>query len=207
MARLHDRTCALCRRETKKLFLKGEKCDSQKCPVSKRPYPPGAHGLSRRSRPSDYAMALREKQRVKRIYGILEKQFRNYFKKADRKQGITGEILLQLLEMRLDVIVYRMGFADSLRQSRQLVNHGHFTVNGKKVDIPSYQVKIKDKIEVKAKSKESIFFENIKSSKIDAVSWVMSDLKNLKGEVLNIPMREDLDPGIEEQLIVELYSK
>lgn len=207
MARLYDKTCVLCRREMRKLFLKGEKCDTQKCPVQKRPYPPGHHGLSRRSKPSDYSFALREKQKVKRIYGILEKQFRNYFEKADSKQGVTGEILLQLLEMRLDVIVYRMGFADSLRQARQLVGHGHFTVNGKKVNIPSYQVRVKDKIEVKETKKKDEYFETVKKRKLDVVDWVKVDMAKLSGEVQAVPTREELDPEIKEQLIVELYSK
>lgn len=207
MARITNETCKLCRREGRKLFLKGEKCNSPKCPVAKRAYPPGMHGLSRRSKPSDYSFALREKQKVKRIYGILERQFRNYFEKADRKEGVTGEILLQFLEMRFDNIVYRMGFADSLRLARQLVNHGHITVNGRKVDIASYQTKPKDKIEVSAASQKDNYFQGIKEKKKDAAGWLKSDLASLKGEVLGIPTRSDLDPDIQEQLIVELYSK
>lgn len=207
MARITTDTCTLCRRERRKLFLKGDKCDSQKCPVSKRAYPPGHHGLSRKGKPSDYATALREKQKVKRIYGVLERQFRNYFEKAERKQGVTGEILLKMLEMRLDTIVCRMGFAKSIKQARQLVNHGHFQVNGKKVNIPSYQVKIKDKIEVREKNKKEKYFEEIKKQKVETPEWVKSDIKDLRGEVLAAPERANLDPDIREQLIVELYSK
>lgn len=207
MARITVDTCTICRREGRKLFLKGERCESQKCAFVKRAYGPGQHGLRRKGKPSDYAIALREKQKVKRTYGVLEKQFRNYFKKADRKQGITGEILLQMLEMRLDSLVHRMGFADSRRQARQIVGHGHLLVNGKKVNIASYQAKVKDTIEVSEKSKNSPYFENILNKKIDTAVWVRTDFKNLKGEVLDVPAREDLDPDIKEQLIVELYKK
>ena len=201
--------CRQCRREGEKLFLKGEKCYSQKCPIIRRTYAPGVHGLaSARKKMSDYGIQLRAKQKVKRIYGILEEQFRNYYKKAESKQGRTGEILLQLLEMRFDNIVYRMGFASSRRLARQLIKHGHFKVNGKKVDIPSFELKPGDKIEVK-KSKQSnnYFKEIIKRKTGEESSWLLVDLASLKGEVKGIPIREDLDPNINEQLIVELYSK
>ncbi|PIZ00619.1 30S ribosomal protein S4 [bacterium (Candidatus Howlettbacteria) CG_4_10_14_0_8_um_filter_40_9] len=207
MAKITNETCKLCRRERVKLFLKGERCLSPKCAVAKRPYPPGAHGQSRRSKLSDYAVSLREKQKVKRIYGVLEKQFRNYFEKADKKEGVTGEILLQYLEMRFDTIVKNMNFADSQRQARQIIGHGHFLINGKKVNISSYQMKPGDKVEVSEKSKKEMYFKELQSLKKDAVSWVSSDLAHLKGEVLGVPKRADLDPEIQEQLIVELYSK
>lgn len=209
MAKITADTCVLCRREGKKLFLKGEKCLGQKCPVAKRAYPPGIHGLSRRSKPSDYAIAFREKQKVKRVYGVLEKQFRNYFKKADRREGVTGEILLQLLEMRLDNIVYKMGFAVSLRQARQLVGHGMFLVNGKKVNIPSYQVKPGEKIEVRQEDRKNKYFSEVlkETPGREASPWLSVQLDKLQGEVIKVPEREDLDPEINEQLIVELYSK
>lgn len=209
MAKITKDQCVLCRREMKKLFLKGEKCLGPKCPVSKRPYVPGVHGLSRRSKPSDYAISFREKQKVKRIYGVLEKQFRNYFKKADKKEGVTGEILLQLLEMRLDNIVYRMGFAVSLRQARQLVGHGMFLVNGKKVNIPSYNAKVGDTVEVRDSDKKNKYFTEIlpNQGEREVSPWLKVDIKKLKGEILAVPQREELDQEIKEQLIVELYSK
>lgn len=201
--------CRQCRREGEKLFLKGERCYTQKCAVFRRSYAPGIHGLaSARKKTSDYGVQLRAKQKVKRIYGVLEKQFRNYYEKADSKQGLTGEVLLQLLEMRLDNVVYRMGFASSRRLAKQIVGHGHFTVNAKKVDVPSYSVKVGDKIEVKKSSqKNSYFTEIVKKKPGEEVSWVLADLSKLKGEVKSLPEREDIDPNINEQLIVELYSK
>lgn len=211
MARILTAKCRQCRREGVKLMLKGEKCEGPKCTLIKHNYAPGQHGLSRRrGKPSDYSFQLREKQKVKRTYGILEKQFRNYFEKADRKQGVTGEILLQLLETRLDNVVYRLGFAPSRSMSRQLVNHDHFTVNGKKVNIPSYQVRIGDKIEFIKESTTSTFYKEILPNlvaKASAPSWLKLDVKKISGEVLSFPIRSELDPEINEQLIVELYSK
>ena len=208
MAKIKEQ-CRQCRREGEKLFLKGDKCYSQKCPVVRRTYAPGMHGLSSaRRKISNYGTQLRAKQKVKRIYGVLEEQFRNYYKKAEKKHGLTGEVLLQLLEMRFDNIVYRMGFASSRRLARQLIKHGHFTVNGRKVDIPSYEVKPGDKIEVKKSKQTNNYFQELaKKKEVQEASWLLVDPAKLKGEVKGIPLREDLDPNINEQLIVELYSK
>lgn len=211
MARMLEPSCKQCRREGVKLFLKGEKCLGAKCTMIKRNYAPGQHGLSRRrGKPSDYSLQLREKQKVKRIYGILETQFSNYFKRADKKEGVTGEILLQLIEMRLDNIVYRLGFAPSRKQARQLVKHDHFFVNGKKVNIPSYSLKAKDIITIRPESSKNAYFstqasEYLKNAQPPA--WLRLDSKKQLGEVLSIPLREELDPEINEQYIVELYSK
>jgi small subunit ribosomal protein S4 len=201
--------CRQCRREGDKLFLKGERCNSQKCSFFRRSYAPGIHGLSSgRRKSSDYGVQLREKQKVKRIYGILEKQFRNYYEKSETKKGLTGEVLLKTLEMRLDNVIYRMGFTSSRRLARQLVGHGHFTVNGKRVDVPSYEVKAGDKIGVKKSSQGNSHFTEIKKKKDkNEISWILADLTKLKGEVKSVPEREDIDPNINEQLIVELYSK
>ena len=211
MAREVELACRKCRREGVKLLLKGAKCESAKCTLVKRNYTPGQHGLNRRrGKASDYSLQLREKQKVKRIYGVLEKQFRNYFEKADRKQGITGEILLQLLESRLDNTVYRLGFATSRRQARQLVNHAHFTVNGKKADIPSISLRPGDKIEVdKNSTKNTYFTETLPTITKNAIvpKWLKVDAKKVSGEFVTYPTREELDPEIHEQLIVELYSK
>jgi small subunit ribosomal protein S4 len=199
--------CRQCRREGEKLFLKGEKC-YQKCTFVKKGYAPGQHGLSRRRKPSDYAIMLREKQKVKRIYGIQERQFENYFEKASKKQGITGEKLLELLESRLDNIVYRMGFASSRRQAKQLVTHGIFAVNGRKTDIPSRAIKPGTSIEVLKNKKDSRYFEILKeTTPREEADWVTVDRKNLKGTFNSVPIREQLDPNIKEQLIVEFYSK
>lgn len=199
--------CSQCRRENEKLFLKGEKCYS-KCTLVKRGYAPGQHGLSRKKKLSDYGVMLREKQKVKRIYGIREKQFANYFKKASSKKGVTGEILLRLLESRLDNLVYRMNFAISRSQARQLVSHGLFKVNGRKTDIPSRILKPGDEIEVLDSKKNLKIFEKVINSKHkEEANWLSVDLKNLKGKFLSLPAREQLDPNIKEQLIVEFYSK
>lgn len=210
MAKLLAPSCRNCRREGVKLFLKGEKC-TNKCTLVKRNYFPGQHGQSRkRAKVSDYAIQLREKQKVKRLYGVLEKQFRNYFAKADRKEGVTGEILLQLLETRLDNVVYRLGFSPSRRQARVLVNHGHFCVNDKKVNIPSYQVRIGDKISIRKESSSLKYFKEIMPEQMKSAnvpSWLKFDPKKSVGELLNIPARDELDLEIQEQLIVELYSK
>ncbi len=211
MARVLTAKCKQCRREGTKLMLKGEKCVGPKCTMIKRNYTPGQHGLSRRrGKPSDYLFQLREKQKVKRIYGILETQFRNYFEKADRKQGVTGEILLQSLETRLDNVVYRLGLASSRTMARQLVNHDHFTVNGKKVNIPSYQVRVGDKITFIKESTGSTYYKEVLPKlveKASAPSWLKLDAKKFAGEMLAVPSRAELDQEINESLIVELYSK
>lgn len=208
MARYIGSVCRLCRREGAKLFIKGERCYTDKCSFDRRPYPPGQHGQGR-VRPSNYREQLREKQKVKRIYGILEKQFRLYFKKADRMKGITGENLLALLECRLDTVIYRMGFASSRSEARQLIFHGHFTVNGGRVDIPSYLVRVGDEVAVGEKSQKLARIEASleAAERRPVMSWVEVDRKGLKGTVKADPVREELTLPINEQLIVELYSK
>ena len=209
MARYSGPVCKLCRREGLKLFLKGSRCLSDKCAIERRNYPPGQHGRRRGRRPSDYQVQLREKQKVKRMYGVLERQFRKYFKEAARRRGITGEALLAMLERRLDNVVYRMGLALSRPHARQIVRHGHILVNGARIDIPSYQAGQGDVIAVGPKSKE--IFE-IKSAAENAkalptAAWIQVDHDNLRGTVVQLPTREDIDVEIQEQLIVELYSK
>ncbi|MCQ2545319.1 MAG: 30S ribosomal protein S4 [Clostridia bacterium] len=206
MARYTDANCRLCRREGQKLFLKGDRCYSTKCAMERRGYAPGQHGQGR-SKASDYALQLREKQKTKRFYGLQETQFRNLFDKADRKQGITGENLLIMLETRLDNVVFRLGFASSRKEARQLVTHGHFTVNGKKVNIPSYAVKPGDVIKVKEKSTNSPKFKEVKEMTITVPEWVSVDVEKLEGKVLAVPTREQIDTPVAEHLIVELYSK
>ena len=206
MARYTDANCRLCRREGQKLFLKGDRCYSPKCSLDRRSYAPGQHGQGR-SKKSDYALQLREKQKTKRFYGLQETQFRNLFDKADRKSGITGENLLILLETRLDNVVFRLGFASSRKEARQLVSHGHFTVNGKKVNIPSYTVKAGDVIKVKEKSTNSPKFKEVKEMTITVPEWVTVDVEKLEGKILSIPTREQIDTPVAEHLIVELYSK
>lgn len=206
MARYTDANCRLCRREGQKLFLKGERCYSSKCAIEKRNYAPGQHGQSRK-KVSEYGLQLREKQKAKRFYGLLETQFRNLFDKAAKKKGITGENLLIMLETRLDNVIFRMGFASSRKEARQLVTHGHFTLNGKKVDIPSLEVKAGDVIKVKEKSQSSPKFKEIKDMAISVPSWITVDVEKLEGKVVAIPRREDIDTPIAEHLIVELYSK
>ncbi|MBR6444195.1 MAG: 30S ribosomal protein S4 [Firmicutes bacterium] len=206
MARYTAANCRLCRREGQKLFLKGERCYSSKCALEKRNFPPGQHGQGRK-KVSEYGLQLREKQKTKRFYGLQETQFRNLFDKAERKKGITGENLLILLETRLDNVVFRLGFASSRKEARQLVTHGHFTVNGKKVNIPSYEVKAGDVIAVKAKSQNSPKFKEIKDMTITVPSWVTVDVEKLEGKVLNMPTRDEIDTPVAEHMIVELYSK
>ena len=208
MARYVGSECRLCRAENLKLFLKGDRCYSDKCAIDRRPYAPGQHGKSRREF-SEYGNQLREKQKVKRIYGVLERQFRNYFKKAERKKGITGENLLILLERRLDNAVYRLGFANSRNEARQLVKHSHFLVNGKRVNIPSYPIKPGDAIQLRDKSKNiSGISEALESvARRGIPQWLELDKTNLRGTVKSLPSREDVTMPIEEQLIVELYSK
>ena len=209
MSRYSEAACRLCRRENLKLFLKGDRCYTDKCAFERRSYPPGQHGQRRGRKISDYGIQLREKQKVKRIYGVLEKQFRKYYTRADRQKGITGTNLLILLERRLENIVYRMGFASSRNQARQLVRHNHFTVNGRKVNIPSYQVKIGDVIEVREKSRKSPFILEAMETVVrrEMPSWLEVDGSNFRGIVKEFPNREELTMPINEQLIVELYSK
>ena len=206
MARYTEANCRLCRREGQKLFLKGERCYSPKCAIERRNYAPGQHGQSRKKM-SDYGTQLREKQKTKRFYGMQETQFRNLFDKASRKKGITGENLLILLESRLDNVVFRLGFASSRKEARQLVTHNHFTVNGKKVNIPSYEVKAGDVIKVKEKSTNSPKFQEVKEMSITVPSWLTVDVEKLEGKVVSLPTRSEIDTPVAEHLIVELYSK
>jgi small subunit ribosomal protein S4 len=198
--------CKQCRREAEKLFLKGERCLTDKCAVERRSYPPGEHGRGR-IKQSEYLLQLREKQKARRYYQVLEKQFHHYYETASRKDGITGETLLRLLEMRLDNVVYRLGFGASRRQSRQLVRHAHFTVNGKKVDVPSYQVRPDDVIAMRPNSKavETVRAATDLTSSVSP--WLLVDHDNLTGKVLRAPERDEIDAPVQEQLIVELYSK
>jgi small subunit ribosomal protein S4 len=207
MARYTGPSCRQCRREGQKLFLKGERCYSTKCAVDKRAYAPGQHGQSRRAKITEYGLQLREKQKAKRFYGLLEAQFRNYFDKASKKKGLTGENLLIMLETRLDNVVFRMGFASSRKEARQLVTHNHFTVNGKKINIPSYQVSAGDVIKVREKSASSPKFKEIRDMSISTPSWISVDTDKLEGKVLAMPLREEIDTPVAEHLIVELYSK
>lgn len=208
MARYTEAKCRLCRREGLKLFLKGDRCYTDKCAIERRPYAPGQHGRARK-KASDYLLQLREKQKVKRLYGVMEKQFRRYFEKAERQRGATGANLLRLLELRLDNVVYRLGFANSRSQARQLVRHGHFTVNGKKVNIPSYLVKVNDVIEVKEKSREIPVIKEAQEvvDRRGIPGWLELDAANFKGVVKALPERDDITFPISENLIVELYSK
>lgn len=208
MARYTDASCRLCRREGEKLYLKGERCTTNKCAISRRAYAPGQHGQGRKKL-SEYGLQLREKQKARRYYGVLESQFRKYFDMAVKREGITGENLLQILELRLDNVVYRMGLGMSRKEARQLVRHGHFTVNGRKVNIPSYLVKVGDVISVKEKSRSSSKIKDnaeLAASK-PATQWIEYDADNLTGKVVALPSREDIDLPIKESLIVELYSK
>ena len=207
MAVYREAKCKLCRREGGKLFLKGDKCYTDKCPFNKRPLPPGQHGAGRK-KVSEYGLQLREKQKTKRIYGVQEGQFRHYYEVAARMKGIAGENMLQLLERRLDNVVFRMGIGVSRTQARQLVNHAHLTVNGKTVTVPSYSVKVGDVIAVKENRKDNKFFENLKGAKLPNLpKWLEFDSEKLEGKVLALPTREDVDSQIAEHMIVELYSK
>ena len=206
MARYTGPSCRLCRREGQKLYLKGERCYSDKCAIDRRGYAPGQHGQGRK-KVSNYGLQLREKQKAKRFYGLLETQFRSYFDKAEKMHGITGENLLKLLELRLDNVVYRMGMATSRKEGRQLVRHGHFRVNGQKVDIPSYLVSVGDVIAVKEKSRSSAKFKEFAEAAVNVPNWVQTNYENLEGKVISLPTREDVDIPIAEHLIVELYSR
>ena len=209
MARYIGPVCRLCRREGMKLFLKGERCYSDKCAIEKRNVPPGQHGRSRKAKVVGYGIQLREKQKVKRTYGVLENQFRRYFEAADRTKGITGELLLQSLERRLDNVIYRVGYATSRAQARQLVRHGHFSVNGRKVDIPSYAVRQGDTISVRSTSSQNPTIqhamEEVKGRGIP--EWLLVDSAALSARISQLPTREQINLPVQEQLIVELYSK
>jgi small subunit ribosomal protein S4 len=208
MARYTGPVCRLCRREGQKLYLKSDKCYTDKCAINTRNYAPGQHGQARAKKLSEYGVQLREKQKVRRYYGVLEKPMLKYFLIADKMQGITGENLLKVLESRLDNVVYRLGLAGSRTEARQLVVHGHFLVNGKKVDIPSYLTKVGDVIEVKEKSAKSPKFKALQeNNQGNTPSWVEVDMENLKGKIVAESTREDIDLPVEEHLIVELYSK
>jgi len=209
LARYRDAVCRLCRREGTKLFLKGAKCFTDKCPIEKRNFAPGQHGKDRKAKIVGYGLQLREKQKAKRMYFTQEGQFRNYFERAQRTKGVTGELLLQQLERRLDNVVFRLGFAVARRQARQLVRHGHVTVNGRKVDIPSYQVSAGDEVAVREKSNKLTVLEAAKefAGHQAPPTWLQVDRDAYKGRVLALPKREDINLPINEQLIVELYSK
>ena len=207
MARYTGSVCRLCRREGCKLFLKGEKCYGPKCTVSVRPTPPGEHGQARQRKMSEYGLQLREKQKAKRYYGVLESQFSEYFEMANKKSGVTGTNLLSILETRLDNVVYRLGFAMSRAEARQLVLHGHFTVNGKKVNIPSYLVKVGEVIELKEGSRSLDKFKGSLEANASRVVPKWLEMNNNVAKVVAEPAREDIDLPIEEHLIVELYSK
>jgi small subunit ribosomal protein S4 len=207
MARHTGPVCRLCRRERMKLFLKGTKCDSMRCPIERRPYPPGVHGRGR-IRESEYLLQLREKQKARRIYGLLEKQFRSLYEKANRQPGITGETLLRLLELRLDNVVFRAGFASSRNQARQLVRHGHVSVNGKRVTIPSFTMRKGDVVSLRDKAQRMIVIRhNLDTLDRAAPAWLDVQASDHRATVRELPIREQIDVPVREQLIVELYSK
>jgi small subunit ribosomal protein S4 len=213
MARYIGPVCKLCRREGEKLFLKGERCFSSKCSLERgRDYPPGEHGRTarfRRRRPSVYSLQLREKQKARRMYGVLERQFRRYFREAERRPGLTGENLLILLESRLDNVIYRLGFADSRAQARQLVQHGHFVVNDRRTNIPSYIVTPRDTIAVRVESHKREYFKE-RAGQLDestVPNWLSLDAKNMAARMVQVPTREDIETTLKEQLIVEYYSR
>ncbi len=209
MARYTGPVCRLCRRERMKLFLKGDRCFKEKCAIERRGYPPGQHGQRRGRRSLGYGPQLREKQRVKRMYGVLERQFRTYFRNAERQRGVTGENLMVALERRLDNVVYNLGFASSRAQARQLVRHGHIQVDGRKTTIPSYQTKVGQQIAIKESSRKNAFIRaSVETARGRGIpNWLELDVENFGGKVLALPTREDIKVPIEEQLIVELYSR
>jgi small subunit ribosomal protein S4 len=208
MARYIGPSCKLCRREKQKLFLKGNKCFSEKCILEKKNYAPGQHGLSRRVKFSEYGVQLREKQKIKRIYGLLETQFHNYFEKANKQKGITGENLVKMLERRFDNVVYRLGFAPSRKSARQLILHRHFLINDKIVDMPSYIISAGDVVQLREKSKKlDIINNSLKRTKDNMYSWLQIDKASLSGTFLQVPERAEVPLNANEQLIVELYSK
>jgi small subunit ribosomal protein S4 len=206
MAKYTDADCRLCRREGCKLFLKGDRCVSSKCAMEKRPVLPGQHGAGRK-KVTDYGVQLREKQKVKRAYGLLEKQFRAYYEEAERMKGVTGENMLSLLERRLDNVIYRMGIGSSRSESRQIVSHGHVTVNGRTVNIPSFQVSVDDVIAIKENKKELPMFKELKDVKCVMPKWLEFNSEKLTGKINALPQRDDIDLNIREHLIIELYSK
>ena len=206
MAKLIGPSCRQCRREGCKLFLKGDRCTSKKCAFERRQSLPGQHGATRK-RVTEYGLQLREKQKVKRAYGILEKQFRKYYEEAERMKGVTGENMLSLIERRLDNVVYRMGIGASRSECRQIVNHGHITVNGKRVNVPSYIVKPGDVIAIKENKKDLQMFKDLKGMKIIMPKWLEFNSEKLEGKILANPSREDIDLNIKEHLIIELYSR
>jgi small subunit ribosomal protein S4 len=207
MARYADAKCRLCRREGMKLFLKGGRCFTDKCAIERRNYPPGQHGLNR-GKLTPFGVQLREKQKAKRIYGVLESQFRRYFHSAEREKGVTGENLLRLLELRLDNVVYRLGFAASRRESRQMVAHGHFSVNGRKVTVPSFLTKVGDAVQLRPNSKNATRVDdNLNAGRGAVPQWLELDPGAKRGVVRSLPLREDIQIPVTEQLIVELYSK
>ena len=206
MARYTEATCRLCRREGMKLFLKGDRCYTDKCAFARRSYAPGQHGANKK-KISGYGMQLREKQKAKRIYGVLESQFRKYYEKAEHMKGITGENLLKLLELRLDNVAYRLGYGASRNEARQLVTHGHFLVNGKKVDICSYSVSVNDVITVCEKSRGTEKFKTFAENPKTLPAWLEANVDNFEGKVLAVPSREDIAVPVNETLIVEFYSK
>ncbi|MEJ6949556.1 30S ribosomal protein S4 [Natronospora cellulosivora (SeqCode)] len=209
MARYRGSVCRICRRESEKLYLKGERCYTDKCAIERRPYVPGEHGQGRRGKQSEYGLQLREKQKVRKIYGILEKQYRRYYEMAEKMGGVTGENFLQLLERRLDNVVYRMGFASSRNQARQFVLHGHILVNGKKVNIPSYQIDVDDVLSIKDASRKTTTFKEVLEYNSDAkvAEWLSVNMEKAEGTVLALPVREDIDYPVQENLIVEYYSR
>lgn len=212
MARYTGPVCKLCRREGEKLFLKGSRCLTPKCAIERRPYPPGQHGRDsqfRRGRASDYLLQLREKQKMRRIYGVYERQFSNYFRKAESRSGLTGSNLLTLLESRLDNVVYRLGFAESRGQARQLVQHGHIMVNGRKTNVPSALVKAGDSVSIRSESLRNNYFKALKQELDDrrVPRWLHLDVKNMSANVHQLPSREDIDVSLNEQLVVEYYSR
>jgi len=208
MAKYTGADCRVCRREGCKLFLKGERCSTKKCSFERFSAAPGQHGNSNmRKRTSEYGIQLREKQKVKRAYNLQEKQFHKYYEVASRKAGVTGEYMLSLIERRLDNVVYRLGFADSRAQARQFVNHGMFLLNGKKVDIPSIQVKVGDVIAVRESKANYAVFKKLRETKLFPPKWLQVDANKLEGKVINLPARDDIDLNIQENLIVEFYSR
>ncbi len=208
MGRHTGAVCRLCRRENDKLYLKGDRCYSDKCAVVRHAYPPGEHGQGRQKF-SEYGQQLREKQKARRIYGVMERQFRLYFKEADRRKGVTGEILLQILESRLDTVIYRMGLARSRAEARQLINHGHFHVNGRKVDIASYQTSVGDIVAVREHRKNKPVFKQIIEDREQqgVVDWLEVNHEKLEGKIIRLPQRDEIDVPVTEHFIVELYSR
>ncbi|MFP4199881.1 MAG: 30S ribosomal protein S4 [Clostridia bacterium] len=209
MARYTGPKCRICRREGEKLFLKGDRCFTEKCAMERRPYAPGEHGQSRRRKQSEYGLQLREKQKTRRIYGVMENQFHGYYEQAARRKGVTGELLLQYLECRLDNVIYRLGLASSRTEGRQLVRHGHFLVNGRKMDIPSYEVREGDIIDLKQASRQLPRFQELAelAAARGLPEWLSMDWENYRGTVVRLPNREDIDIPVQEHLIVEMYSR